>query len=255
MATAYPPTALRYKRLSALTAERSVRESRKVRRRGAGAVYTVLVAHQVAQARLAEDATALMLAEQRAEVAPVAPLNPAAFTTAPDSLADMLAGIETDLAFTQLVASLTQDAGRAAQGVAQAARPGVGWTRVLTPPSCSRCAVLAGRVYRYSDAFLRHPRDDCTTVATREGNAAFVTDPVDLARRGEVTGLSKADMQALDDGADFGQVVNVRNRAGLTESGRVLTRAGRPTPEGIYRQASNRDEALELLTKHRYLAS
>jgi hypothetical protein len=33
----------------------------------------------------------------------------------------------------------------------------VGWIRLLTPPSCGRCAILAGRFYRWSDGFERHP--------------------------------------------------------------------------------------------------
>ena len=80
-------------------------------------------------------------------------------------------------------------------------------------------------------------------------------DPVDLAHRGLVTGLSKADMEALRDGADFGQVVNVRSRkAGLRESGEALTRASRPTPAGIFKTAGgDRDRALALLSQHGYI--
>jgi hypothetical protein len=80
-------------------------------------------------------------------------------------------------------------------------------------------------------------------------------DPVELARAGQVTGLSKADRQAILDGADFGKVVNVRARAaGLKESGVVLLRAGRMTPEAIYRVADgDRTRALDLLAKHGYV--
>jgi hypothetical protein len=53
--------------------------------------------------------------------------------------------------------------------------------------------VLAGRVYRYSSGFLRHPNCDCTMIPTSLANPAFVHDPVDLMREGQVTGLSKAD--------------------------------------------------------------
>ena len=42
--------------------------------------------------------------------------------------------------------------------------------------------------------------------------------------------------------ADFNQIVNVRrSSAGLRSSGEALTRAGRPTPAGIYAQAGTRD--------------
>jgi hypothetical protein len=69
-----------------------------------------------------------------------------------------------------------------------------------------------------------------------------------------VTGLSKADLLALADGADLNQLVNVRlKKAGLRESGRVLSRAGRPTPEGIYRMSSTRTEAVALLRRFGYV--
>jgi hypothetical protein len=57
-----------------------------------------------------------------------------------------------------LAQTMVQDAGRLAVGAALVARPHVaGWVRMLTPPSCSRCVLLAGRWYRYSAGFARHP--------------------------------------------------------------------------------------------------
>lgn len=256
MATAQlPPSAPRYHRISALTAERAAREAQKARRRGVAAVHTVVVTHQVAQARLAEQATTQMLNEQGTPVEPDAQINPAAFTTTQESLGAMLGAIEADLAFTQLVSTLTQDAGRTAQSVSQVTRPGVAHIRQLTAPSCSRCAILAGRVYTWSTGFLRHPRCDCTMVPYRARDRAAVNDPVELMRQGKVTGLSKADQQAINDGADFGKVVNVRRKsAGLTESGQVLTRRGWPTPAGIYRTAAgDRNQALNLLHRYGYI--
>jgi hypothetical protein len=148
-----------------------------------------------------------------------------------------------------------QDAGRAAESVATAARPDTGHVRYLSPPSCGRCAVLAGRVYRYSEGFKRHTNCDCTMIPTTVANPQFVQDPVDLMERGQIRGLSKADMQAVADGADLGKVVNVRKRAaGLRESGRVLARAGKPTPEGIYRLASDQTAAVAMLRRFGYLA-
>ena len=74
--------------------------------------------------------------------------------------------------------------------------------------------------------------------------------------RGQIKGLSQADTKAIRNGADLNQVVNVRRKAaGLHTAGggRVLTRAGRPTPEFIYRLASSREEAIQLLRKFRYI--
>lgn len=196
-----------------------------------------------------------MLADQAIDVAAEALLNTAAFTSSVD---DMLAAIDqaaTDFQFDRLVASLVQDAGRAAESVAIAARPGIGHVRHLTLPSCSRCAVLAGRVYRYSTGFQRHPGCDCVMIPTTLANDSLTYDLGELAEQGLVTGLSKADRRAVRDGADFGRVVNVRrSAAGLSESGRVLRRRGRLTPEAIYRQAGDdQAAALELLRSAGYL--
>lgn len=253
-----PPlaTALRRHRRSALMARRAVREATKARPRGFAAVATVVATHQIAQAREGQESVAAMLAEQGINAAADALLNLPAFTTSSPTLSAMLAEVPEDSAFEfeRLVESLVQDAGRAAESVAVATRTEIGWVRQLTPPSCSRCVVLAGRIYRYSDGFLRHPGDDCITVPVKEGDDTRVEEPLELVRKRQVRGLSKADIKALEDGADFGQVVNVRSRkAGLSEAGRVLARAGRPTPEGIYRSTGSRDEALALLKRHGYI--
>ena len=194
-----------------------------------------------------------VLTEQGVEVTPSGSLSPPAFTTDGRMFTEM-ASNATNVG--RLVESLVQDAGRAAESVASAARPNVGHARYLSPPSCSRCAVLAGRTYRYSDGFQRHPNCDCVMIpATEDAAAGLVSDPTDLIRQGKVTGLSKADMRAIvEDGADLGKVVNVRRAAsGLRESGRVLARAGKLTPEGIYRLASDRTQAVAMLRQFGYL--
>lgn len=251
-----PPTSARRNHaLSALIARRAVREARKVRGRGAGAVLGVVVAHQVANAATSQTAVADALAEQSIEAPVDAALNLASFTTDLPAFEQMLARVEADMAaeFDRLVDSLVVDAARAAESVAVAVRPDVYHVRYVSPPCCSRCAVLAGRVYRWSDGFLRHPGCDCVMVPTTVA-APFAQDPDELVRQGLVSGLSKADRQALADGADLGQVVNVRRRAaGLLEAGHALTRGGRPTPAGIYRLASDRAEAVELLRRYRYV--
>lgn len=90
-----------------------------------------------------------------------------------------------------------------------------------------------------------------TTVAAPD----LTYDPEQLARDGLVTGLSKADMKALDAGADFNQIVNVRlKKSGLRQSGETLVRGGRPTPAGIFRIAGeDREKALGLLAQHGYI--
>lgn len=231
-----------------------MREAERAQGRGITVLATVVATHQMAQATLAEQAIAQMLDEQGIDTPAEALLALLAFTTPADRLGDMASATTTPAEFARLIASLVQDAGRAAQGVAIAARPDVGWVRQLTPPSCSRCVPLAGRVYRYSDGFLRHPNDDCVTIPVREDDPTLTVNPVEMLRSGQVRGLSKADTAAILDGADFNQVVNVsRKAAGLTEAGQALVRAGRPTPAGVYRLASDRAEALELLQRFGYL--
>lgn len=60
--------------------------------------------------------------------------------------------------FLQTAGTAISDAGRAAERTGMAVRPIGGYVRMLTPPSCSRCAVLAGRRYSSGTAFQRHPR-------------------------------------------------------------------------------------------------
>lgn len=202
-----------------------------------------------------------MLAEQSMSTAADARLNPVAFALAPQVIAASMQTIDaeaeklwTDWRFARLVSSLVQDAGRAAQGVDTATRPRVGHVRHLQLPSCSRCAVLAGRVYRHSTGFKRHPGCDCTMVPTAL-DSGLTYDPQELAEQGLVTGLSRADRAALADGADFNQVANARRSPGdLRDASGYLSRAGRLTPAGIYQMAGNdRAKALGLLKAAGYI--
>lgn len=249
-----PTSARRHYRWSERLATRAVREARKQRPRGTAAVASVVALHQATAARQTPTAIDSMLSEQAIEAAADALLNSLAFVTLPDQVEAMVDSAALDHEFDRLVASLVQDAGRAAEQVEMTVRPRIGYVRYLSPPSCSRCAILAGRVYRYSEGFLRHPGCDCIHVPTSIANPAFLHDPVDLAREGLVKDLSKADQRALDDGADLAQIVNIRSRrAGLSVPSGVLIRAGRPTPAGIYAAATSREDAIERLIAAGYI--
>ena len=75
--------------------------------------------------------------------------------------------------------------------------------------------------------------------------------------------FTKAGAEAIREGADIGRVVNARR--GMDVAGGRATRARRRTttelagrrqrltPEGIYDIATDRDEAIRLLRRHRYL--
>lgn len=221
---------------------------------GTRAIARAVARYQAGAALRGQAAVGQILAEQDITATVQAALNPLAFTTEVDRLLAMI-DATADTEFDRLVASLVQDAGRAAESVSVAVRPDIWFVRYLTLPSCARCAVLAGRVYRYSEGFLRHPNCDCVMLPTTVAAPNLVQDPAELAKAGQIRGLSQADMLAIEQGADFGQIVNVRLRkAGLRQAGRVLARRGRPTPEGIYAIAGDdRTEALRLLHRYGYL--
>jgi hypothetical protein len=109
----------------------------------------------------------------------------------------------------QALQSAVADAARDATTAGIAVREHMGWVRMVNPPCCSRCAVLAGRWYRWNDGFLRHPGCDCVHIPAQENVAGdFVTDPGELVRRGLITDLSGPQKQRLDDGADLAKVLN-----------------------------------------------
>lgn len=152
------------------------------------------------------------------------------------------------------------DAGRASAGVSIAARPGVGYVRALNPPSCGRCAILAGKWYRWNRGFLRHPRCDCLHVPSVSRDAAesegLILDPYkyfrSLSQRDQVRLFGKAESQAIQDGADVFQVVNAKR--GLKVAGDFnRSNMVRLTPEAIYKQGLSRTETLKLLQEQRYI--
>lgn len=190
------------------------------------------------------------------------------------------------------------DAARQAVSVLTTTRKNLGGTvRVLNPPSCQRCAILAGRWYRWSQGFLRHPRCDCVNLpAERQAWAeaeGFITDPMQAYRDGHIRDLTDAQKFAIDNGADINAVVNAYKDMSTTATRRVVKGPGRIspkvqapvannvsdvlaniqagmtgapiaqreavqvqgilTPEGIYREAKSRDEAIQMLRDYGYI--
>jgi hypothetical protein len=161
----------------------------------------------------------------------------------------------------------TADAGRTATGAGITARPKVyGSVRVVNPPACGRCVVLAGRVYGWSTGFQRHPHCDCGMAPAGSPEAHAAKEPrelwesMSLAQQNASAG-SKADAQAIRDGADISRVINAL-RGMYTAAGRRLTTEGvrqrhgglRLRPEQIYREAAgDRAEAIRLLRRFGYL--
>jgi hypothetical protein len=215
-----------------------------------------VTAYQLASIQLALASAVDELSEQSIAAPAVARVNPGGLLTDGGPLVAMLERSATASRFDVLVASLVQDAASTATTVDMARRPALtGHVRTLNPPSCGRCAVLAGRVYPSSEAFQRHPRCDCVMTPTTLADGLDLTiDGTAAAKAGHVRGLSRGDVEAIDAGADLGQVVNIRRKAaGLRDGSSVITRAGRLTPQGIMRVASDRPQAIELMRRYGYL--
>jgi hypothetical protein len=134
--------------------------------------------------------------------------------------------------FVQIAAvQQVRDAARVAVGLEVHSRPRSGYIRMLQPPSCSRCVVLAGKFYRTNDGFDRHPDCDCIHVPTAEDAAGDLTTNPDayfqsLSPEEQDRVFTKAGARAIRDGADISQVVNARRGAnGLSSAGGRLTNA------------------------------
>lgn len=144
-----------------------------------------------------------------------------------------------------LVAGQVSDAGRDATSAGITSRPRVSWVRMVNPPCCQRCAVLAGKVFAFNQGFQRHPRCDCThSVTTGRDPLPFGTSigPED------VKDLTRKQRQALADGADFNKTINdyQRKRGDYLPPTRV---------DRITAQAANRRDAIQALTRAGYLAA
>lgn len=177
---------------------------------------------------------------------------------------------------TMLITTAVADAGRAAASVGIAARPRTGYVRMLNPPSCSRCMILAGKFFRWNQGFQRHPRCDCIhvpTLVTSQAEAfahGLIDDPYqafnDLSEAEQDRVFGRAAARAIRDGADMGQVVNARR--GMRSPGDPFTREGtrrghasttlrrgqrRMTPDTIYRLNPKREDAIRALRDQGYI--
>lgn len=172
-------------------------------------------------------------------------------------------------ALDMLVWSQVADASRMAAATRIAAHPGAGWVRVVSPPCCKRCAVLAGKWFRSNSGFQRHPLCDCfhrPATGPADGDGVALDDIKDL---------TKTERAAIDAGADLAQVVNAKRKGsrlpgaatseGMTTRGWAslvrrevaqaggLARGARPTAEAILRMADDQAELRRLLAANGYI--
>jgi hypothetical protein len=116
------------------------------------------------------------------------------------------------------VSTEINDAGRSATQVAETAHPGAaGHERVVHLPACDRCIVLAGKFYRYSSGFLRHPRCDCTMIPVsrqqwENGRPENTPDELfaSMSEAEQNKRFGTANAETLRMGGDMAQVVNAR---------------------------------------------
>lgn len=181
-------------------------------------------------------------------------------------------------ALAGILSTMIADTARQASGADLVTRSGVGYVRMLNPPSCGRCAVMAGRFYRWNQGFARHPGCDCVHVPTTSKSTAgalqegLIEDPYEyfnsLSDADRVKYFGKYEARAIEDGADLFQVVNARRgRKGLyttegTTKRGAFRRANprfrqRATPELIYRNAErwglDREGTRDLLRSNGYI--
>ena len=143
---------------------------------------------------------------------------------------------------TGATGTLLSDTGRSAEKVAGNARKVKLWVRMLNPPSCGRCVVLAGTTSGSDAAFLRHPKCDCRNIPSSESRADDVrVDPyayfesLDAAGQAKLMG-SEANARAMRDGADLNQIINAYRKKGSVSAAQVNGRHIKFTTEGTTRR-------------------
>ncbi len=174
----------------------------------------------------------------------------------------------------RIVDTQVSDAGRTATSLGIVTRPKVGYVRLVNPGACDRCVILAGRFYRWSDGFLRHPMCHCRNIPELEEVEGLRpdNDPMthfnSLSEAEQNRQFTPAGAQAIRDGADIFRVVNARRKklgmhpSGLLTTTEATTKRGglglkpgqaRLMPEAIYKIAKNREDALRLLATYGYI--
>lgn len=206
----------------------------------AEAVFTVVVAAQGAAAANGVGYVPTVLTEQDIDAQQTAAVNPARFaggtadgrpletllhgapyvakTAVGQGLSTQAALVQGGIWLQERVLDVIRDADRQAVQATMATTPTVqGWVRMLNPPSCKFCVMLAGKFYRWNQGFRAHPRCDCRHIPSSESIAGDLTvDPyayfksLDGKMQDRVFG--KNDAEALRQGADIYRVVNTRSR-------------------------------------------
>lgn len=157
---------------------------------------------------------------------------------------------------TRIAANEVTQAGVTAERVGMVGQPQLGgYIRVLTAPSCGRCAVLAGKWFGWNTGFARHPGCDCkhlpaAQAADTTGLRANPRDYFDsLSAKDQDHYFGATQAEAIRGGADLTKTVNATTRKG--------SRSGLSTPRTVDRLIGGkpRAQAIEALTSAGYLAA
>lgn len=235
-------------------------------------VLDVVDAGRAAAVAVAAPYTSRVLQETGQVDAPVGVLNLSAFTaTAPDgrdigSLYDqsiikakraVASGLtsEASLALagrwmTMVTLTTLADTRRMVYEADIIQRPTLtGFSRMLNPPSCNRCIILAGKWFRWNQGFQRHPGCDCIHVPASENVAGDIrTDPYAMfksmspAEQERTFGRSEA--RAIREGADIYKATNQSVRKLTTANSRI---------DDIYRNAGTRSNAVRMLREQGFI--
>ena len=157
---------------------------------------------------------------------------------------------------TRIVANEVTQAGVTAERIAMVGQPQLGgYIRVLTAPSCGRCAVLAGEWFGWNTGFARHPGCDCKHLPATDADATagLRANPRDyfdsLSVKDQDHYFGKSEADAIRAGASLTKTVNASTRKG--------SRSGLSTPRSIDRliAGKSRAGAIDALTRSGYLAA
>lgn len=198
-------------------------------------VAQTIAAFQVVAAQEAAASVTAMLAEQGVSTAQAASVATSALAGYASTGAPLAAAASSATDVGLLAAGVIADTFRQSQLAAMATRRHVtGYVRMLNPPSCSRCVILAGKNYNtldgiqfhqvgsdwvreraHGEGFQRHPLCDCVMIPASEDVAGdLTTDPRvyfdSLGAAEQVATFGKAGAEAIRLGADIGKVVNAR---------------------------------------------
>lgn len=152
--------------------------------------------------------------------------------------------------------TVVADTVRAAESAAMVARAEVdGWVRMLNPPSCSRCTILAGKWFKWNTGFDRHPGCDCIHIPASESDSTDLRVNPDryfhsLTNAEQDRIFTQAGAQAIRHGADIGQVVNARRGMSRAQVGgrQVLVSSEGTTRHGLaYRGHTGRNMSQRLM--------